>query len=184
MIVGLVGKKRSGKDTFAKTLVEERGFTRFAFADPLREALLHTNPLVPAAGSVVVSAATVHGCERLADVVDRIGWEDAKENREVRRLLQEYGVAIREIEPDFWVRTTLDQARRAQGNVVVTDVRFPNEVAGIRALGGTIVQILRPGLESTDTHISETALEGLIPDISVVNRTLDGLACQARNLLL
>lgn len=176
-LVGLIGKKRSGKDSFARPLVEEHGFRRFAFADPLKEAVLQTDPIVAFCTNPI----------RLSTVVERIGWEEAKEYPEVRRLLQNYGVAIRGIEPDFWVRATLDRALQHAsevGPVVVTDVRFPNEADEVRDAGGTIVRIVRPGLSSDDTHASETALDDYEEDRLVVNSgTLESLAFSARALV-
>ena len=77
-LIGLVGKKRAGKDTVAATLVEGFGFVRYAFADPLKAASLAADPLVPIWG----------GHHRLSVVVRVLGWERAKENPEVRRFLQ------------------------------------------------------------------------------------------------
>jgi hypothetical protein len=46
IILGIEGHKQSGKDTFASRLTERRGYTRIAFADPLRDLLLAINPVV------------------------------------------------------------------------------------------------------------------------------------------
>jgi len=37
MIIGLLGKNRVGKDTFAEYLIQNYGFVRYAFADPIKE---------------------------------------------------------------------------------------------------------------------------------------------------
>lgn len=170
-LIGMIGKKRSGKDTVAKTLIDRHGFKRYAFADPMRSALLDLNPyLAPVAypGSLTTTDPV-----RLADYVDALGWEMAKENPEVRRLLQNYGVSVREhVQPDAWVTATtrkvaadLDEGRP----VVITDVRFPNEAEAITAFGGYLVRVHRPGLLSTDTHISEVALDGYTADRDIYN---------------
>lgn len=170
-IVGLMGKKRSGKDTFAAALVEHRGFVRYAFADPLKDALLHANPLV-------------RGSLRVADLVGHIGWEGAKEVPEVRRLLQEYGMSIRAIEPEFWINATMRPAARELRPVVVTDVRFPNEADAVHKAGGILVRITRKGLVSDDPHASETALDGYPADLDVLNAgTVETLQETARALL-
>lgn len=181
MIVGMVGKKRSGKDSFAQTLTTEGGFERRAFADPLKRAVWHLDPIV---GRVPLPGALApYQDTRLRTVVQALGWEGAKEIPEVRRVLQEYGVSIREIDPEFWVRATVSTMRTGV-DYVVTDVRFPNEVAAVRELGGVIVRVNRPGLDSTDTHVSETALDDLEPDFFATNdSTLEELAEQARTLL-
>ena len=36
-IVGICGKKRSGKDTAGEYLIEKYGYVRYAFADPVKE---------------------------------------------------------------------------------------------------------------------------------------------------
>lgn len=190
-LVGMVGKKRSGKDSFASTLTGERGFQRFAFADPMKAYALRVDPLIRVASSessyyrTPVYDPTV----RLSGLVEAIGWETAKEIREVRRYLQGVGSELRPIDEDFWVRATMEpalQARYTRGvPVVITDVRFPNEVEAVRAAGGTVVRVVRPGLESTDTHISETALDAIEADVTVYNAgTLEDLARQARSLAL
>lgn len=188
LIVGLIGKKRSGKDTFASTLVEERGFRRLAFADALKDAALSLDPLIrfEQDETYLRQGSTSYEVgphvERLSSVVERLGWEAAKEVREVRRTLQNYGVAIREIDPDFWLRAVVDQMQDP-GLYVVTDVRFPNEAEAIVNAGGTVVRIVRPGLDSTDTHASETALDGYPADLDVLNAgTVAMLADTARLL--
>jgi hypothetical protein len=47
---------------------------------------------------------------------------------------------------------------------VVTDVRFPNEIEKIRALGGVIVRIDRAGHQAANGHVSEFAWQDTPPD--------------------
>ena len=88
-------------------------------------------------------------------------------------LLQRVGVAFRERDPETWVRCVDTKIREARPRVaVITDVRFPNELAFIRALGGVcwkVRRVLADGSEFVDpsrpaTHISETALDGAVWD--------------------
>ena len=65
MIIGLTGYAQSGKDTVAKILVENYGFTRIAFADKIREFLYETNPMYD---SIVGEPLFVKA------KVDRDGW--------------------------------------------------------------------------------------------------------------
>jgi dephospho-CoA kinase len=44
-------------------------------------------------------------------------------------------------------------------NWVITDVRFPNEADEIKRRGGLLIQVLRPSIESSNSHSSETALD-------------------------
>jgi hypothetical protein len=65
-LIGLAGHKRSGEDTAALRLTEHYGFTRVAFADPIRQAAYALNPLAGFGGT------------RPQEVVDSIGWERVK----------------------------------------------------------------------------------------------------------
>ncbi|MFI7069537.1 deoxynucleotide monophosphate kinase family protein [Micromonospora sediminicola] len=161
-LVGMMGRARAGKDTVAARLVERHRFKRFAFADALREAALIANP-------IVTPVDTVAGSVRLADVVAGAGWEAAKEHREVRRTLQQFGIGIRHLQPDFWVRVVMDEVDHYPGPVVITDVRFPNEAAAIKAAGGSLVRVIRPGQDESDQHISETALSDYSADFELLN---------------
>jgi hypothetical protein len=160
LLLGLVGRMRSGKDTMAGYLIEDHGFRRLAFADALKSSILEIAPIVCEGG---------FGPIRLPELVDSIGWEETKAIPEARRLLQAYGVAVRRLDPDFWIRIVMNEATsllEGGHSVVITDVRFPNEASAIEEEFGTIVQIVRPGaLEgaSGTSHISEHALDDYRP---------------------
>jgi hypothetical protein len=177
-IIGVLGKKRHGKDTFATRLTEEHGFTRYAFADALREAALALDPLIVVEPDEMyllpwgaVFAGLAHDYVRLSELVRLIGWERAKEIREVRRTLQRMGVGVRELDPDFWVRVVMDAVDNHRGPIVITDVRFSNEVGAVitRPFGRT-VRVINPRVPvSLDQHISETALDLYVPDHVIMN---------------
>ncbi|AUG87154.1 deoxynucleoside monophosphate kinase [Streptomyces phage Attoomi] len=161
--VALIGKSRSGKDTVGQMLVRHAGYTRLAFADELKRAALRLDPYIPLAPARV--------SVRLSDLIRRVGWETAKDQfPEVRRVLQEYGQSVRELEPEFWVRPVVGQVRQGtEWNMpcVITDARYLNEVDAIRAEGGVIVRVERPGAGlqgEAARHSSETELDGLEPD--------------------
>lgn len=147
--IGLIGRARSGKDTAGKWLCDNRGYTRVAFADPLRQAALKLDPEI--------------GGYRLSHRVDMYGWETAKDLfPEVRRILQELGSAIRDLDEDFWLDKALcavDEVSTRTGRpVVITDVRYPNEMTRLRHWGFHLVYIDRPGTPQLD-HPSERLTE-------------------------
>jgi hypothetical protein len=182
-IIGLIGKKRSGKDTFGGELVKSAGFTRVAFADPLRQAALDLNPMVgrPALPGYLAPQIDL----RLSDVIETIGWEKAKDHvPEVRRTLEAFGTdSIRKLDPDFWVRMAAEKIQATDGPVVVTDVRFPNEADKIRELGGVVVRIIRSGQEDgPNVHQCETALDSYREDLTFYNcRGVEEFTALARN---
>lgn len=59
---------------------------------------------------------------------------------------------------------------------VITDARYPNEAQCVRALGGDVLEIIRPGLES-DGHSSEQPLARELVTHTIVNDgTIEDLA--------
>lgn len=177
-LVGFVGLKRSGKDTAAQALVD-RGWTRMAFADPLKEMAMklrgvwvevpegvHLDAAVP-----VMKDSTGHGGSfaQYHDVVDALGMEQAKDLvPDVRRVLQTLGTdCVRGTFGDMaWVaqmRSKLRYALNHGESVVITDVRFPEELDLVQLLGGIVVGVWRGDPVSmmearemgSDEHVSE-----------------------------
>lgn len=184
-LIGIMGKKRSGKDTLARFLVENHGYTRISLADPLREAALGLNPIVGYGSGPI----------RLAAVIGLYGWEGVKTSPyadEVRRTLQRFGTeAVRDVlGPQVWAREMLRRADKVEGGVVVPDVRFPEEYDAIRANPrathfGLLVRVIGRGVEG-DTHPSETALDDFHADVLVDNgpaTRVEDLAVHAATLV-
>lgn len=145
-IIGLTGYARSGKDTLASILVEKYGYRRVAFADKIRDFLYNLNP-------------KIHSIN-LQDMINEYGWEIVKQNPEVRRLLQSLGSSARDIIDDhIWITAALSSLDIDE-RVVITDVRFENEAAMVKSLGGQVWRVKRPGVEAVNSHASETQLDG------------------------
>lgn len=180
--IGLIGLAQSGKDTFARILMEEDPrYSRVAFADPVRDMALRLDPTVYACGYV-----------RLSELVLEEGWDAAKRHPDVRRLLQRLGTdAVRTVAPQFWVDRAHEAADRTGGPVVFTDARFPNECKAIRDVrGGVIVRLVRPGTETAigaaTAHASEDLARNvtIFPDFTITNDgTLEDLRREVRHLL-
>jgi hypothetical protein len=155
MNIGIIGRARVGKDTAGKWFVDQRGYRRVAFADPLKEAALRLDPIVDD-GNVGYSFSAA----RLSEVVRGYGWERAKEIGDTRRILQELGASIRSLDEDFWLRLALKKtmdANDAGVPVVITDVRYRNEAEALVRAGFKLLHIDRPGVPHLD-HESEGAL--------------------------
>lgn len=76
------------------------------------------------------------------------------------------------IHPDIWLhcwqRKALHNMNRGI-DVVVDDVRFPNEAELIRRLGGEVWYVERPAVLRTTTHASEGSLDDFVFDRRIVN---------------
>lgn len=129
IIVGLNGRKGAGKDTAAQPLIEKYGFERVSLADPIREMARKLNPVI----SVVMDQGRPKQL-RVTDFIDA-GWSEEKIKRQFvvyRDFLKTLGTdCVREYDADFWVKIALAKMNNPHGRYVVTDVRFPNEAAGI-----------------------------------------------------
>lgn len=177
MLIGLNGFKNAGKDTVADFLVRNHGFEKISFAASLKEsaaalfeidpsdwdeyknddtvlvALLHTNPQGFRDDDIPIVEITA------------------------RKFLQRYGTeAHRSVfYDDFWIDALLPSTQEdfnewiAGRDVVITDARFPNELMRIRALGGKVVQVIRPALENNDEHVSEQAPDPKLVDVQIAN---------------
>lgn len=172
MDIALLGKAGSGKDTAASYLCAEHGYTRVAFADPLKELALRVDPYVEPYEHVNALYESEIRAYRLSVVVREHGWERAKRLPEVRRLLQELGAGIRELDEDFWLRSAIEKWWGATGPVVFTDTRYRNEASELRFTGVKLVRIVRPGagLSGPEAdHNSETELDGWPVDHTITN---------------
>ena len=79
-------------------------------------------------------------------------------NITVRELMQKFGEAGRDkIMPDFWIRCTL-RNYSPDKLMIISDVRYQNEVKAIKDLGGIIIRINRPNSPKSN-HISEIDLD-------------------------
>ncbi len=140
------------------------GWRRIALADPMRDLLRAIDPLVI-------------GGVRLAELIDRHGWDAAKrEFPEVRRLLIACGEGGRAVlGPDCWLLAA-EQTDEWQSEepLVVSDIRphagehLTIEVDWIHEHGGQVIRIDRPRLTHAVRHYTE-AVELLEPDAVLVN---------------
>lgn len=140
MLIGIIGKKESGKDTVGDYLVKNFEYQKYSFALPLKKVckelfLLEDNQL------------TEH---KLKEQID-IRW-----GMSPRQMLQKVGTDLirNNIDEDFWIKHFKFWYKTNKGNVVVTDCRFQNEVDIIKELGGIIIKINR-NTQRSDKHISE-----------------------------
>lgn len=161
-LIGLTGYEGSGKDTLADGLVDSLCYTKMGFADPLRAIAVLTNPDIKEAG------------ECLKDLVDRLGWDKAKrEYIEIREHLQWLGDLLREnVAKDVFIYSLMQRAApllKAGKNVVVTDVRYANEVKAITGAGGRVVHIDRPGVQPVNNHSSASGEAFPLADIKIEN---------------
>lgn len=176
MIVAFIGPIGSGKTTAAQALVEG-GYVPVNFADPLRQAMEILDPMVGNLTDV-----------RYNEAVESLGYRRAKDEfPEIRRMMQALGtdLARDQWSPDFWVGQW-ESYQYDHENIVVDDMRFPNEYKAVRARGGLVFRIVRPDYNDPgpDAHESEQHWPTFLHDGVLFNGgTIADLHSQVRQAL-
>ena len=137
MIIGLVGFIGSGKGTVGDIL-EQKGFIKDSFAKPLKDAcsVMFGWPRELLEGDTEVS-------RKWREEPDIYWSEKFGRKFTPREALQLMGTeAGRDVfHKDVWVISLLNRARGK--DVVVTDVRFKNEIQYIQDNGGIVIRVKR-----------------------------------------
>jgi len=173
-VIGVSGKARSGKDTFAAMLaaelneIEHEPYVLMAYAGELKRR-----------------------CQEDFDLSFDQLWGDKKEHFDhrypkrlsgfssdpsdywtPREIMQSYGQFFRTIHYDFWVEYLFKVIKEKEyNNVIITDVRHINEADAVKKHGGIVIRVIRDvdsNIHGKD-HISETALDDYNFDWTVIN---------------
>ena len=166
-LIGIYASKpQSGKSEIACYLCGEKGFYPTSFAEILKDML---KPLL----MVVTGDCNKMTREMLWGNMKQepIACLDGKTPRELLQLLgTEWG--RNSIYEDIWVNLwsiKVSKLLQEGRNVVVDDLRFPNEMDAIKKLGGECWFVSRPNSEaSTFGHSSEGSLDDRIEDFVLI----------------
>lgn len=204
MIIGISGKARSGKDTFAEMLQIELNklsyppYIMMAFAHELKTRCQSAFDL---------SYEQLWGDEK--EVEDKRYIKEHKDARSMeqqinepgivsgspidvywtaREIMQNYGAFYRSIDEQFWIKNLFKVAEEKEyKNIIITDVRYVNEAEYIlHKKGGYVIRVERDNKDDVHNmqHPSETQLDGFGAFDFVVqnNGTLDDLEKSAKDV--
>lgn len=208
MIIGVCGFIGSGKDTVADYLVNFHEFRRESFANTLKDAVSN----VFGWDRTMLEGRTKQAREWREQVDPWWAERLNMPNLTPRLMLQLWGTEVcrRGFHDDIWIASLENKLRNSKDNVVISDCRFPNEIASIRNAGGKIVWVKRgelpewydaavsvnagpngnatwslskQKLEKLGIHASETAWVGTKFDAELDNNgSIDDLYEQVKNL--
>lgn len=141
IIVGICGLIGSGKDTVADYLVNTHAFRRISFAGTLKDAV----SAIFGWDRELLEGRTKASRE-WREQVDP--WWAAKLNMPhltPRWVLQQWGteVARKAFHDNIWVHSVEHKLMNSTDNIVISDVRFPNEIRSIKDAGGLIIRTHR-----------------------------------------
>jgi hypothetical protein len=209
MIIGFVGLIGAGKDTAADYLVNFYGFRRDSFANTLKDAVSN----VFGWDRTLLEGRTKEAREWREQIdpwwADRLGIPKLTP----RWILQYWGTDVcrKAFHDDIWIASLENKMRKTKDNIVISDVRFPNEITAIHNAGGIVIRVKRGDdpdwydaavsankgpvanstwsisrlkLERLGIHASETSWVGGDIDYTVWNNaSIDDLFAQIKNLV-
>ena len=208
-VIGFCGLIGSGKDTAADFLVNEHGFRRDSFANSLKDTV-----------------AVAFGWDRIlleGKTAESRAWREQVDPWWAQRLniphltprwvLQFWGTDVCRVgfHDDIWIASLENRIRLTNDNIVISDVRFANEIKAIKSVGGKVIRIKRgpdpewyeaassvnrgpdgnvswslskTKLSKLNIHVSESAWAGSKFDGVIINDgTVDELYTQLSNIL-
>jgi len=138
-LIGIMGLKGSGKDTVAKMLPVS--WNRMAFADTLKDI----TAILFSWDRGMLEGKTDASREWREKVSTYWSKELGIKNFTPRMALQLLGTDVfrEHFHQDIWVKVLKNKIINTNSDIVITDVRFPNEANMIKELGGNIVQVIR-----------------------------------------
>ena len=140
-IIGVCGLIGSGKDTIADYLVNIHQFRRESFANSLKDAV-----------------AAVFGWDReMLEGRSKSSreWRECVDTWWAERLsiphltprwiLQYWGTEVcrRAFHDDIWIAAVEHKLTKSQDDIVISDCRFPNEIAAIKQQNGLVIRVKR-----------------------------------------
>ncbi|ELW0836206.1 hypothetical protein ACRYKS_21760 [Escherichia coli] len=200
-IIAINGTIGSGKDTFGETFINN-GYTRMSFATNLKDSVA----AIFGWDREMLEGSTKES-RKLREEPDQYWCEKlGRDDVSPRWVLQNYGTNIlrKYFHNDIWVHSLEKSMQSVEGNIIITDCRFPNELKMIRSLNGIVIEVQRTlphwyglaasfnkgdismkPIELESVHESEWAWIGINnPDIIVQNNsTIEALHQQALSVI-
>jgi hypothetical protein len=174
-LIGITGLKRSGKDTIGNYLVEKHNYIRLGFADNLKQAC-----------KIIFGFDEKQLYGNTKETVDEY-WEHSP--REILQTVgtdlfrNEFGKYLKNMKPNIWMKSLekkinnivqeYKENKLGKPKIVITDVRFENELEFIRNYNGKIIKVVRDSIELNQysLHESETFIQKLKTDFTINNNS-------------
>jgi len=171
VIIGICGRKGSGKTTLATYLCENHKFIEYTFAEPLKDIARIFGFTHQQLYGTQEDKLSIHPYLNVSarEFLQKFGTEICK---------QQLSLLFPNMPKNIWLylmKQKLDANQLGKrDNIVIHDVRFQDEAELIRSYGGVIVRVHRNHLgpdetDETNSHISETEQEKISCDYHIYN---------------
>lgn len=204
MIIAFCGFIGSGKDTAANYLVDNYNFEKDSFAKTLKDilAILFNWDRTLLEGNTEESRSWRNQIDKWWS--KRLGIE----NFTPRWAMQNIGTNVFRncFHDEIWVAILENRLKNSNKNIVISDIRFKNEMQLVKKLGGSIIKVSRgPNphwyqhavlanagdteslkiLEKNQIHPSEWSWINDLIDFEILNNdSIDNLKLNIKNLVL
>lgn len=204
-LIGISGKKGSGKDTVADMIQEltSQSWEIKKFADTLKDMVCLligcTREQLEDRDFKEKELGEEWWCYPLSEKNEMGEFEDVLLDYNLykappeylrkttpRLILQLLGTeGVRNvIHPNAWVNATMSPYNKDRSNWLITDMRFPNEFMEVCNKDGITLRIERPDIKSDDQHPSETALDNVAFHHTIINDgTIEDLKQKVQDFL-
>lgn len=138
-IVAINGTIGSGKDTFSQVFIDA-GFHRMSFATTLKDAV----SVIFGWDRTMLEGHTKEArIER--ETVDKYWSSKLGFDVTPRWVLQNFGTDVvrRHFHDNTWVFSLENKMRKIDGNIIITDCRFPNEIKMLRENNAVLIEVQR-----------------------------------------
>jgi len=146
VVIGLRGPAGSGKDTVADYLVEKYGFTKVTFGGAVKEIVA-----IISGWDINMLSGTTPESRIFRETENHSDF-----GMTAREMMQKIGTDLfrQYFDENTWINIVRRKVKTIPGNIVISDIRFPNEAKLVQELGGYIFTLVRKDIKRMD-HISE-----------------------------
>jgi hypothetical protein len=138
--IGLIGAPKSGKSLIGRFFVENKGFKQFAFADKIKQEFFLNSSYA----------------EKDFEYAKK---KDHELEKKIRQKLWKYSDNMRKKYGElYFIKPLLEDIKKYDGNVIVTDIRTPEELCALKSIGMEFLVVVRDIFPNREVGVQGTRL--------------------------
>lgn len=179
-IIAVCGRKKAGKDFFAKLIKDyDPNFVIVHFADRIKAMLVSIFPISDHdLQNSILKDMPFSSFINMDEYIDKMSeltglkiLPKKKVATSPRELMQFFGTDyVRSVDDNYWVKYLLNLIT-GKDKVIIADLRFLNEEVALKEIGAVVVRIIRQDTETPDLHPSEHEQLLISEDVTIETKT-------------